>query len=729
MNHREKKRRNNSGRGATQSTQLSSRREIVELLLRSGKPLTLEEVARKLGVSDQSDHSGLSGRLAAMAQDGQVVQGRRGRYGLAQKMDLVAGRVIGHRDGFGFVTCDEQQDDLYLSPREMRKVFHGDRVLAATIKVDRRGRLEGSVVEVLERAHETIVGRYQRDQDAHFVIPEDRRLSQDILLTGAPSIKVNDGDIVVVRLTRQPQRRRPATGEVEELLGGDLTTELEIELVLRKYDIPFQWSSEVEDQVAQLPLEVDGKSIKNRTDLRALPLITIDGADARDFDDAVFCQRLDHGWRIAVAIADVAHYVTADSALDHEAISRGTSVYFPDRVVPMLPEALSNGLCSLRPAVDRLALVCWIDFTTSGVIADYRFEHAVIHSHARLTYDQAFAFIDQGVLLPVDQPWQQEVEQNLHCLAELHTAQAAAKKARGALAFETKTVQLQVMDDGEINVKPGKPRNQAHLIIEECMVAANRCAAEFLEDQQIPTLHRGHDQPDSEKIVALRKQLGSLQLSLPGAEVPTAGEMSSLLEIAHQRPDAQMIQMMVLRSLKQANYSPALRGHYGMGLDHYAHFTSPIRRYPDLLVHRAIAHCLQRKNKTPYRYSLEQMVELGESCSSAERRADEATRDLESAYKCRYISGHVGEEFDGIVTGITAFGLFIALDDLLIDGLVHISSLRNDYYHYDPLLQRLTAEHGGEVFCLGDRARVQVARVSTEDRKIDFELINHQGAK
>ncbi|MBL4622836.1 MAG: ribonuclease R [Immundisolibacteraceae bacterium] len=729
MNQREKKRRNSSQRGATQSTQLSSRREIVELLLLSGKPLTLEEIARKLRLSDQQTHSGLGGRLAAMSQDGQIILGRRGRYGLAQKMDLVAGRVIGHRDGFGFVTSDEQQDDLYLSPREMRKVFHGDRVLAATIKVDRRGRLEGSIVEVLERAHETIVGRYQRDQDAHFVIPEDRRLSQDVLLTGAPSITVDDGDIVVVRITRQPQRRRPATGEIEKVLGGDLTTELEIELVLRKYDIPFEWGPALEDQVSQLPVEVDNKTIKNRADLRELALITIDGADARDFDDAVYCQRIDHGWRVAVAIADVAHYVTPEGAIDEEARNRGTSVYFPDRVVPMLPEALSNGLCSLRPAVDRLALVCWIDFATTGVINNYRFEHAVIHSHARLTYDQAFAFIDQGASLPVDQRWQQQVEQNLHCLAELHVAQAAAKKSRGALAFETKTVQLQVMDDGEINVAPGQPRNQAHLIIEECMVAANRCAAEFLEHQEIPTLHRGHDQPDSEKIVALRKQLGSLQLSLPGAEVPSAGEMSSLLEIAHQRPDAQMIQMMVLRSLKQANYSPALRGHYGMGLEHYAHFTSPIRRYPDLLVHRAIGHCLQRKNKTQYRYSLEQMVELGEICSSAERRADEATRDLEAAYKCRYISGHIGEEFDGIVTGVTAFGLFIALDDLLIDGLVHISSLRNDYYHYDPLLQRLTAERGGEVFCLGDRARVQVARVSAEDRKIDFELINHQGAK
>ena len=727
MNHREKKRRNNPGRAAKPSTQLSSRREIVELLQGSGKPLTLEEIARKLGLSDQQVNSGLAGRLAAMAQDGQVVQGRRGRYGLAQKMDLMAGRVIGHRDGFGFVSCDEQSEDLYLSPREMRKVFHGDRVLVATIKIDRRGRLEGSIVEVLERAHQTVVGRYQRDQDAHFVIPEDRRLSQDILLTGEPSITVADGDIVVVKLSRQPQRRRPAAGEVVELLGGQLTTDLEIELVLRKFDIPFNWNAELEQEVADLPEQVNDRAIGKRADLRQLPLITIDGADARDFDDAVYCETIETGWRVAVAIADVAHYVTPGSALDDEARNRGTSVYFPDRVVPMLPEALSNGLCSLRPAVDRLALVCWMDFSRSGTIDDYHFEQAVIHSHARLTYDQAFGFISQGDSLPVDEEYRDQVEQNLHSLAALHVAQAQAKKARGALAFETKVVNLTVADDGEINVIPGKPRNQAHLIIEECMVAANRCAAEFLDNQQMPTLHRGHDQPDSEKIIALRKQLGSLQLTLPGGEVPTAGQMSSLLESVHHRPDSQMIQIMVLRSLKQANYSPALRGHYGMGLEHYAHFTSPIRRYPDLLVHRAIGYCIQKKSRERYPYSLEQMVELGEICSSAERRADEATRDLDAAYKCRYISNHVGEEFDGIVTGVTAFGLFIALDDLLIDGLVHISSLRNDYYHYDPLLQRLTAEHGGEVFCLGDRARVQVARVSTEDRKIDFELINHTG--
>lgn len=724
MNNREKTPHSRRPGAATRQSSLSSRRDIVELLQARGKPQSLEMIAEQLGHANAAELEGLQGRLVAMEKDGQIIQGRRGRYGLAQKMGLVAGRVIGHRDGFGFVASDEEGPDLYLSPKEMRKVFHGDRVLVATVKVDRRGRLEGSIVEVLERAHETVVGRYQDESESGFVIPEDRRLSQDILIQGPPE-SIVDGDIVVVRLTRQPERRRRPMGVVEQILGHELTTELEIDLVLHKYDIPSTWSDQVAMQVEQLDSTVPASEVKMRTDLRDLPLVTIDGADARDFDDAVYCEGRADGWRLAVAIADVSHYVTPDSGLDQEAVRRGTSVYFPDRVIPMLPEVLSNGLCSLKPAVDRLALVCWIDFSAAGEIETYRFERAAIHSHARLTYDQVAEFLTDSVDLPVADTWQSAVEQNIQQLSALHSVLSQAKQRRGALAFETKEVDVQFGEDGSIEALIVRERNQAHTIIEECMVAANRCAAEFLDKQQVPALHRIHDKPDEEKITGLRQMLGSLQLALPGEGVPDAAAMTELLASVAGRPDAQMIQMMVLRSLKQAVYSPAIRGHYGMALEHYAHFTSPIRRYPDLLVHRAIIHCLQGKKPGSYPYTPEQMIELGETCSMVERRAEEASRDLMAAYKCRFISERIGEEYDGIVTGVTAFGLFVTLDEFLVDGLVHVSSLRNDYYHYDPALQRLTAEHGGEVFRLGDPVRVTVMRASVEDRKIDYELVNH----
>lgn len=724
MNTREKKARMKTADPKGLASPLSSRREIVELLQRREKPQSLEMIAEQLGHSGTMALEGLSGRLLAMEKDGQIIQGRKGRYGLAQKMDLIAGRVIGHRDGFGFVASDEEGPDLYLSPKEMRKVFHGDRVLVATVKIDRRGRLEGSIIEVLQRAHETVVGRYQDESDSGFVIPEDRRLSQDILILDPPPT-VADGDIVVARLTRQPERRRRPRGVIEEVLGSELTTGLEIDLVLHKYDIPASWNEEVVAQADQLESTVSDSDVQGRQDLRKLPLVTIDGADARDFDDAVYCELRADGWRLAVAIADVSHYVSPGSALDEEALKRGTSVYFPDRVIPMLPEALSNGLCSLRPAVDRLALVCWIDFTAEGEIETYRFERAVIHSHARLTYDQVAEFLADGATLPVTETWQPIVECNIRHLAELHAVLHQAKQRRGALAFETKEVDVRFAEDGSIEALTVRERNKAHTIIEECMVAANRCAAEFLDQQQVPVLHRIHDKPDEEKITALRQLLGSLQLALPGEDVPDAGQLTALLDSVVNRPDAQMIQMMVLRSLRQAVYSPAVRGHYGMALEHYAHFTSPIRRYPDLLVHRAIIHCVQKRGRNEYRYTPEQMIELGEHCSMVERRADEATRDLMAAYKCRFISDHLGEQFDGIVTGVTAFGIFVTLNEFLVDGLVHVSSLRNDYYHYDPVLQRLSAEHGGEVFRLGDPVMVTVMRAAVEDRKIDFELVTH----
>ncbi|MEL0082789.1 MAG: ribonuclease R, partial [Gammaproteobacteria bacterium] len=689
MNKREKKERSRSVASSSSKQVLTSRRDLVALLKAAGKPQSLEMIAQRLGHTDSDSLNALRGRLSAMEKDGQIIQGRRGRYGLAQKMDLLPGRVIGHRDGYGFVTTDAEGPDLYLSPKEMRKVFHGDRVLVATVNVDRRGRLEGSIVEVLERAHETVLGRYQDEQDYGFVVPEDRRLNQDILVS-APPDSLADGDVVIVRLTRQPERKRRPRGVVEKVLGNEFSADLEVEMVLEKYDIPSLWSETIQAKMDGLADSLEVSDSSGRVDLRELPLVTIDGADARDFDDAVYCEPLEEGWRLAVAIADVSHYVTPGSALDEEAFKRGTSVYFPDRVIPMLPEALSNGLCSLRPAVDRLALVCWMDISATGDIDQYRFERAVIHSHARLTYDQVAMFLMTGDLLPVIDGWRQQVEDNIRHLSALHTLLERAKQQRGALAFESSEIEYEFAQDGSVAALKVRERNQAHTIIEECMVAANRCAAEFLDQRQIPALHRIHDKPDAEKITALRQMLGSIQLKLPGDSIPEAGQLTELLESVAGRPDAPMIQMMVLRSLKQAVYSPAVLGHFGMALEHYAHFTSPIRRYPDLLVHRAIVHCMGKKKDKHYSYSPEQMVEFGEHCSMVERRAEEATRDLAAAYKCRFISDHIGEEFAGVITGVTAFGVFVTLNDFLIDGLVHVSGLRNDYYHFDPVMQRLT---------------------------------------
>ena len=461
-----------------------------------------------------------------MERDGQLLQGRRGRYGLAQKMDLYAGRVVGHRDGYGFVICDLDVADLYLSPKEMRKVFHGDRVLAAIIRVDRRGRREGSIVEVLERAHQQVVGRYQQEFNTAFVIPEDRRLSQDILVTPPAGLTVADGDLVVVELTRQPQRKRRPQGEVVEVLGAEVTTALEIDLVLRKFDIPAQWDQGVAAEIDRLPgqpgtRDLEADSGLPRVDLRELPLVTIDGEDARDFDDAVYAEQRGEGWRLAVAIADVSHYVRPGSVLDQQAYHRGTSVYFPDRVVPMLPEVLSNGLCSLIPGEDRLAMVCWMDVSAEGEITDYRFEPALIHSHSRLTYNQVWQFLEQGVDLPVGDKSASDVIASLLQLDQLYRALDHARQRRGALDFDSREVQVVMDDRGSVEQLAAVQRNRAHKIIEECMVAANRCAAEWLDELKIPTLHRAHDRPDGEKIIALRQTLGALQLKLEGDEQPT----------------------------------------------------------------------------------------------------------------------------------------------------------------------------------------------------------------
>jgi ribonuclease R len=707
---------------ANYESPIASREHLLELIKSQQVPLPLEDIAGALDYRDETRLEALRRRLQAMVRDGQLFRNRRGGYLSFDHMDLEKGFVQTHPDGFGFVRPESGGKDIFLPARQMRTLMNGDRVAVKITSFDKqRGRSEGALISVLARAHETLVGRYHRESGIEFVVPDDKRLVQDVLLNREVGHNASPGDIVLVRIIEYPSKHNQPIGLIERVLGQENAPGMEVTIAVNTHHIPHQWGDDVLQSVRTLTEEVAEADKKGRRDLRALKFVTIDGVDARDFDDAVYCEPLAKGYRLYVAIADVAHYVGVDSALDREAQLRGTSVYFPGEVIPMLPEILSNGLCSLKPEVDRLCLVCSMDIDEQGAIKQFDFFEAVIHSHARLLYEDVAAVVFDGAK-PGNQPIAGVLDDLQH-LRQVYRALARARRRRHAIEFETREVIFKYNRERKIEAIVPYRRNEAHLLIEECMIAANICAARMLKKQKMPTLYRIHEGVNVDKLPNLQEFLASFGIPL-GTENPTPTDIAKIVEQARQRPESDMIQTVVLRTLLQASYSPNTKiGHFGLALKDYAHFTSPIRRYPDLLVHRAIKHWIRHQDNAGFGYDLGQMTALGESCSRYERRAEDATRDAADWLKCEFLQKHIGNQYHGIVTSVTNFGLFVQLDDLLIDGLVHVTALKRDYYHFDPAHHRLVGELTGRHYRLGDRLMVEVVRVDMEDRKIDFDLV------
>jgi ribonuclease R len=701
-------------RKATEHPAAPGRNDVLAALREAGVPLAPEGLAEHLGLRGRK-LGALEQLLAELEQAGEILRNRRGDLCVTEKLGLTKGRVQGHPDGFGFLVPDDGSPDLFLPPTEMREVMHGDRAAARQAGIDRRGRPEGKIVEVLERGTKSVIGRIVVERGVTMLVSEDKRIAQDFLIPPGQGGAARPGQVVVAEIVQHPAKHAAPIARVTEVLGDYGDPGMEIEIALRKHDLPFEFPRAVIEAGAKFSREVTAADSRGREDVTGLALVTIDGETARDFDDAVYAEPQGQGWRLVVAIADVSHYVKPGDPLDREAQDRGNSVYFPRRVIPMLPEVLSNELCSLKPKVDRLCMVCDMAIAGNGAVRRYRFYPAVMHSKARLTYTQVAAALAGATgeavreavpLLP-----------HLRNLESLYRVLLQARAKRGAIDFETTETQMIFNERGKIERIVPVERNDAHKIIEECMLAANVCASAFLEEREHPTLYRVHEGPVPEKLENLREFLKGFGLVLGGGDKPKAKDFAKLLDAVRPRPDAKLLQTVMLRSLKQAVYSPENKGHFGLAYDAYTHFTSPIRRYPDLLVHRAIKAVLRMD-----RYKPGDWRALGEHCSMTERRADEATRDVEGWLKCYYMQDHIGASFTGSVTGVTAFGLFVMLDDIYAEGLIHVSELGTDYFRFDPVHHSMTGERTGRSFRLADRVQVRVARVDLDRVRIDFTL-------
>ena len=720
-----------------------SRELILEVLNDHGKPMEFEQIAALLEVGEDGE-VGLERRLRAMLRDAQLVQNRNGKLGVVSRMDLIAGRVQGHKDGFGFLIPDDKtQSDLFLGPRQMEKVMDGDRVLVSDAGVNRFGKKEARIVEITERVATEVVGRYRREAGISFLEPENRRITKEVLVEDKNGLKPNPGDHVRATITQYPSRDHHVLVRLEEIIATPDQAGMEIEVALRRFEIPHVWPEGVEAEAERFGGSVPHKAKAGRVDLRDLPLVTIDDETARDFDDAVYVERRPRGgWRLIVAIADVSHYVYPGSALDREAAQRGNSVYFPNRVVPMLPEALSNGLCSLNPHVDRLCLYCDMNISANGRLTRFVFREGVMRSRHRLTYNKVGAMIEA----PESELAQETVasldDESLDMIWSFHEMFLALRRRReerGAIDFDSDDTRIIYDENQKIQAIVSVTRNVAHIMIEEAMLAANICSAKLLEKAGVPALYRNHEPPKEERLSKLQQFLGGLGLSLAWSEgAPRPHVYQDLREQILERPDRNVIQTMMLRSMTQAKYEAENKGHFGLAYKAYTHFTSPIRRYPDLLVHRAIRFLIRSEGepnhvdnpgklpKIPREkiipYSQADMVAIGEQCSMTERRADDATRDVVSWLKCQFMESHIGDVFEGVISGVANFGLFVQLNELHIDGLVHVANLDSDYYHFDEVNLTLTGESSGRKFGLGDGVTVRVAAVHTEDRKIDLQL-------
>jgi len=754
-----------------------TREEILDALRTADAPLTPGELGGRLGVPPRHAQA-FEQRIVAMERDGQLMPNRKGVLMLASKLDLVAGRVVGHRDGFGFLVPDAGGPDLFLPNREMQKVMHGDRVLARRTGIDQRGKPEGSIVEVTDRGHRKLVGRLVLERGVTVVVPEDQRIKHDILIAPGDAAKAEPGQVVTVEIVQPPNGHTPPMGRVVEVLGGVDDPGMEIEIAVRKFDVPHEFSEAALAQAAKLPAQVRTTDLKRRVDLRDVPLVTIDGEDARDFDDAVYCEPLETsgrragGWRLLVAIADVAHYVDHGGAIDTDAIQRSTSVYFPRRVIPMLPEKLSNGLCSLNPAVDRLVLVADMVITARGQVKAYQFYEAVMHSAARLTYDEVWAVLSGRD--PAAARARAPLVPHLQNLYDLYRSLVKARGVRGAMDFESVETKIVCDVAGRIEKIVARTRNDAHKLIEECMLAANTCAADFVARSRHPSLYRIHEGPTPDKLALLREFLQGVGLTLGGGEDPSPADYAVLAQQIAPRADSALLQTMLLRSMQQAIYSPYNVGHFGLSYEAYAHFTSPIRRYPDLLTHRVIKALLRGERYAPpapdgepvpprpaprgrkgapaapsaksvaraedraaersrmsaaQREELDRWERLGLVCSGNERRADDASRDVEAWLKCQYMRERVGEQFRGRVTGVAPFGLFVTLNELFVEGMVHVSELGSDYFQYIEAAHELRGERTGRRFRLTDELDVQVSRVDLEARRIEFRMVKTELAR
>ena len=688
------------------------------------RPIGFGQLCRHFGLEGAEARRAVSARVDRLRHHGVVIVDRRGRLALPDRMGAFTGRVIGHPNGYGFVRPDAGGEDLYLHHRQMRKVLHGDRVVAKLKDVDSRGRKEGVIIEVMVDPDREIVGHFHLEEGVGFVEPDDARFAREIVIPAERYGHACSGDIVVVKIVRHPVRHQHAVGSILHVLGSELAPGMETEIAIRKHEIPVDWPGAVEEQ-----LEKDRRRLgtarmdRSRTDLRDLPLLTIDGADARDFDDAVFCEHTGHGgWRLVVAIADVSHYVQVNTPLDHTALARGNSVYFPARVVPMLPEALSNGICSLNPDEDRCCMVCDMRISRSGNVLDYDFYPGLMRSRARLTYD-AVARIVSGHDRTVRDQWS-HVTAELDNLLRLYRVLDAQRDHRGTINFEFPEPLIHFDDRQRIDRITVRERNIAHRMIEEFMLAANICAGELLRDYLGGEgIYRNHEGPDSTALEDLRVFLKGIGLHVPGGNSPDAADYASVLQQAARRPAIQgVVQTVLLRSLSQAVYASEPAGHFALSYPVYTHFTSPIRRYPDLVVHRLIRNIIsgRRKRVVPGEVSVR---EVAEHCSFTERRADDAVRDVVSWLKAEYMQDRIGEEFDGVISGVKEFGIFVQLDQVFVDGLVHVTALGNDYFRHDPLRFELAGERSGRRFRLGDRLRVRVARVDLDLARVDFELV------
>jgi len=711
---------------------IASREMILQVLEAHDGPMDADALARALGLTAPDRFDALGKRLGAMLRDGQLLQNRRGGFVPAARIPtLIPGTVIANPDGFGFLRPDSGGgEDLFLPPYEMRKALHGDRVLASVTGMDRRGRREGAIVEVLERRLNRLIGRFIVEAGISYVEPDDRRIQRNVLIPPGEGREAKPGQLVVAEIVQAPDARRPPIGRVLAVLGDKLTASLAVEAAIHGHEIPHEFPPDVLDQANAVPLEVREEDIRGRVDLRKLPLVTIDGEDAKDFDDAVWCEPNRDGFRLIVAIADVSHYVRPGTPLDEEAQKRATSVYFPGFVVPMLPETLSNGICSLNPHVDRLCFVCDMQVGRDGIPTGAKFYEAVMNSHLRLTYTQVWNAVGEGVPEEDREAARAKIGPLLPQVQRLHQLYRVLDRARarrGAIEFETSEVRFVLGPQGEVTQAGMLQRNDAHKLIEECMIAANVQAAEFLLAAGVPAPYRDHDKPPEAKYADLEEFLKEFKLRLPAWAKVRPKDFRNLLEKVRDRPDAALLESVILRSQSLAVYATENIGHFGLALSAYAHFTSPIRRYADLLVHRAIKHALSGRRPDQFPYSRHQMAALALQCSERSRRADEAQREVDERYRAAWMEQHVGGEFEGTISGVTSFGLFVELDESKVNGLVHVTQLPNDYYQFDPVRKMLTGERRGREFRLGDRVRIVVLKASLEERKIDFRLVEDRG--
>ncbi len=720
------------------------RDSIIAALSHARAPLTPGELAQRLKIAE-AQQAGFEAELAELERSGRIVRNRAGLLLLSARAHLLSGQVQGHREGYGFLIRDDGGPDLVLPEHEMSKVLHGDRVLVRVSGQDRRGRTEAEIVEVIEHRTNRLVGRLLNERGVTIVVPEDQRIQHDILVPSGATLSAQHGQVVVVEIVQQPQRHVQPVGRVVEVLGAIDDPGMEIEIAVRKFAVPHEFAAAALAEAEALPNHVRDDDLAHRVDLRDIPLVTIDGEDARDFDDAVYCEPMGarrNKWRLIVAIADVGHYVRAGGALDAEAQNRSTSVYFPRRVIPMLPEKLSNGLCSLNPRVDRLVLVADMVVGGKGEISAYQFYPAVMHSHARLTYTEVW----EALSVPNSPAAQRlaPLATQLNDLYDLYRVLAKAREARGAIDLETIETYIVCDANGRIERIVPRTRNDAHKLIEECMLAANVCAADFVARHEQPALYRVHEGPTPDRLANVRALLKSLGLHLEGGDDPQPSDYATLIRKIGARPDVQLLQTVLLRSMQQAIYSPHNAGHFGLAFRRYTHFTSPIRRYPDLLTHRVIRAILGRTTFMPQVFgsaavddalrarregkgrgadALTNWEKLGLLCSANERRADDATRDVEAWLKSYYMRERVGETFAGTINAVVPFGIFVQLDDLFVEGLVHVSELGSEYFSFNDALHELRGERTGLRFRLADRVTVQVARVDLEARRIDFRLV------